>query len=110
MKEIEQEAIAFFRKQMTKREEDWLQIVSVAGHASQSSADIRKFVGPQNEFKSFLVKYPHIFVVRDEYCGLKGKSNEIINVKNKIFSSKILIFKFIRLKQKNKTKNILSKI
>jgi hypothetical protein len=75
MKEIEQEAIAFFRKQMTKREEDWLQIVSVAGHASQSSADIRKFVGPQNEFKSFLVKYPHIFVVRDEYCGLKGKSN-----------------------------------
>lgn len=75
MKEIEQEAIAFFRKQMTKREEDWLPIVSVAGHASQSSADIRKFVGPQNEFKSFLVKYPHIFIVRDEYCGLKGRAD-----------------------------------
>ena len=75
MKEIEQEAIAFFRKQMTKREEDWLQIVSVAGHASQSSSDIRKFVGPQNEFKSFLLKYPHIFFVRDEYCGLKGRAD-----------------------------------
>ena len=75
MKEIEQEAIAFFRKQISKREEDWLPIVSVAGHASQSSSDVRKFVGPQNEFKSFLVKYPHIFVVRDEYCGLKGKAD-----------------------------------
>lgn len=75
MKEIEQEAIAFFRKQISKREEDWLPIVSVAGHASQSSSDVRKFVGPQNEFKSFLVKYPHIFVVREEYCGLKGKAD-----------------------------------
>ncbi|CAF0823229.1 unnamed protein product [Brachionus calyciflorus] len=75
MKEIEQEAIAFFRKQMTKREEDWLPVVSVAGHASQSSSDIRKFVGPQNEFKQFLQKYPHIFVVRDEYCGLKGRAD-----------------------------------
>ena len=75
MKEIEQEAIAFFRKQISKREEDWLPIVSVAGHASQSSSDVRKYVGPQNEFKSFLLKYPHIFVVRDEYCGLKGKAD-----------------------------------
>lgn len=75
MKEIEQEAIAFFRKQISKREEDWLQIVSVAGHASQSSSDIRKFVGPQNEFKQFLLKYPHIFIVRDEYCGLKGRAD-----------------------------------
>lgn len=75
MKEIEQEAIAFFRKQMNKREEDWLPIVSVAGHASQSSSDIRKFVGPQNEFKQFLLKYPHIFVVRDDYCGLKGRAD-----------------------------------
>jgi len=75
MKEIEQEAIAFFRKQISKREEDWLPIVSVAGHASQSSSDVRKYVGPQNEFKSFLLKYPHIFVVREEYCGLKGKAD-----------------------------------
>lgn len=75
MKEIEQEAIAFFRKQMNKREEDWLPIVSVAGHASQSSSDIRKFVGPQNEFKQFLLKYPHIFVVKEEYCGLKGRAD-----------------------------------
>jgi len=75
MKEIEQEAIAFFRKQISKREEDWLPIVSVAGHASQSSSDVRKFVGPQNEFKAFLIKYPNIFIVRDEYCGLKGKAD-----------------------------------
>jgi exonuclease 3'-5' domain-containing protein 1 len=75
MKEIEQEAIAFFKKQMIKREEDWLPIVSVAGHASQSSSDVRKYVGPQNEFKSFLQKYTHVFVVRDEYCGLKGRAD-----------------------------------
>lgn len=75
MKEIEQEAIAFFRKQMSKREEDWLPIVSVAGHASQSSSDVRKYVGPQNEFKNFLVRYPNVFSVRDEYCGLKGKAD-----------------------------------
>ena len=75
MREIEQEAVAFFRKQMGKREEDWLPIVSVAGHASQSSGDVRKFVGPQNEFRAFLLKYPHVFCVRDELCGLRGKAD-----------------------------------
>lgn len=71
MREIEQEAINFFKKQLSKREEEWLPIVSVAGHASQASADVRKYVGPQNEFKVFLGRYPHIFIVRDEFCGLK---------------------------------------
>ena len=71
MREVEQEAIAFFKKQLTKREEEWLPIVSVAGHASQASADVRKYVGPQNEFKGFLARYPHAFVVRDDFCGLK---------------------------------------
>lgn len=76
MREIEQEAINFFKKQLTKREEEWLPIVSVAGHASQASADVRKYVGPQNEFKVFLSRYPHIFIVRDEFCGLKGKADQ----------------------------------
>mgnify|MGYP001090076331 CR=1 FL=1 len=76
MREIEQEAINFFRKQLTKREEEWLPIVSVAGHASQASADVRKYVGPQNEFKIFLLRYPHIFIVRDDFCGLKGKADQ----------------------------------
>jgi hypothetical protein len=71
MREIEQEAINFFKKQLSKREEEWLPIVSVAGHASQASADVRKYVGPQNEFKVFLTRYPTIFVVRDDFCGLK---------------------------------------
>ncbi len=71
MREIEQEAINFFKKQLSKREEEWLPIVSVAGHASQASADVRKYVGPQNEFKIFLLRYPHIFIVRDDFCGLK---------------------------------------
>lgn len=71
MREIEQEAINFFKKQLSKREEEWLPIVSVAGHASQASPDVRKYVGPQNEFKVFLARYPHIFIVRDEFCGLK---------------------------------------
>ncbi|UJR32033.1 hypothetical protein I4U23_019501 [Adineta vaga] len=75
MREIEQEAINFFKKQLTKREEEWLPIVSVAGHASQASADVRKYVGPQNEFKIFLLRYPNIFIVRDEFCGLKGKAD-----------------------------------
>lgn len=76
MREIEQEAINFFKKQLNKREEEWLPIVSVAGHASQASADVRKYVGPQNEFKVFLSRYPHIFVVRDEFCGLKGRADQ----------------------------------
>jgi hypothetical protein len=71
MREVEQEAINFFKKQLTKREEEWLPIVSVAGHASQASADVRKYVGPQNEFKVFLSRYPNIFAVRDEFCGLR---------------------------------------
>ncbi|CAF1595717.1 unnamed protein product [Rotaria sp. Silwood1] len=75
MREIEQEAINFFKKQLFKREEEWLPIVSVAGHASQASADVRKYVGPQNEFKVFLLRYPNIFIVRDEFCGLKGKAD-----------------------------------
>jgi hypothetical protein len=75
MREIEQEAINFFKKQLSKREEEWLPIVSVAGHASQASADVRKYVGPQNEFKVFLSRYPHIFIVRDDFCGLKGKAD-----------------------------------
>ncbi|CAF0922962.1 unnamed protein product [Didymodactylos carnosus] len=76
MKEIEQEAIIFFRKQIQKREEEWLPIVSVAGHASQASCDVRKFVGPQNEFKTFLVRYPQTFIVREDYCGLRGKCDQ----------------------------------
>lgn len=75
MREIEQEAINFFKKQLNKREEEWLPIVSVAGHASQASADVRKFVGPQNEFKVFLLRYPNVFVVREDFCGLKGKAD-----------------------------------
>jgi hypothetical protein len=75
MREIEQEAINFFKKQLSKREEEWLPIVSVAGHASQASADVRKYVGPQNEFKVFLSRYPNIFAVREEFCGLKGKAD-----------------------------------
>jgi len=75
MREIEQEAINFFKKQISKREEEWLPIVSVAGHASQASADVRKYVGPQNEFKVFLSRYPNIFIVRDEFCGLKGRAD-----------------------------------
>ena len=71
MREIEQEAINFFKKQLNKREEEWLPIVSVAGHASQASADVRKYVGPQNEFKVFLLRYPNVFVVREDFCGLK---------------------------------------
>jgi len=76
MREIEQEAINFFKKQLSKREEEWLPIVSVAGHASQASADVRKYVGPQNEFKVFLSRYPNIFIVREEFCGLKGKADQ----------------------------------
>ncbi|CAF2143567.1 unnamed protein product [Rotaria magnacalcarata] len=75
MREIEQEAINFFKKQLSKREEEWLPIVSVAGHASQASADVRKYVGPQNEFKVFLSRYPTIFAVRDDFCGLRGKAD-----------------------------------
>jgi len=81
MREIEQEAINFFKKQLTKREEEWLPIVSIAGHASQASADVRKYVGPQNEFKIFLLRYPNIFIVRDEFCGLKVNRTNFFLIK-----------------------------
>lgn len=89
MREIEQEAINFFKKQLSKREEEWLPIVSVAGHASQASADVRKYVGPQNEFKIFLLRYPNIFIVRDDFCGLK------VNNKNEIQSKKNILLSFL---------------
>lgn len=93
MREIEQEAINFFKKQLTKREEEWLPIVSVAGHASQASADVRKYVGPQNEFKVFLSRYPHIFIVRDDFCGLKVRSSKHL--------SHSFIFRYSRVKPIN---------
>jgi hypothetical protein len=85
MREIEQEAINFFKKQLGKREEEWLPIVSVAGHASQASADVRKYVGPQNEFKTFLSRYPTIFAIRDDFCGLKVRKKQKYLIEIKIY-------------------------
>ena len=35
--------------------------------------DVRKFVGPQTDFKKFLLKYPEVFEVQGEYVALRER-------------------------------------
>ncbi|KAK3103642.1 hypothetical protein FSP39_020706 [Pinctada imbricata] len=68
---IETEAVQYFRGKMLKKGEQWMPINSLAGHLSQASLDIRECVGPQNEFRNWLLKHPLIFDVEGEDVGLK---------------------------------------
>jgi len=70
---VEAEAVNYFKMKMAKKEEKFLPIVSVAGYSSQSSMDVRKFVGPQTDFKKFLLKYPEVFEVQGEYVALRER-------------------------------------
>ena len=70
---VEAEAVNYFKLKMAKKEEKFLPIVSVAGYSSQSSMDVRKFVGPQTDFKKFLLKYPEVFEVQGEYVALRER-------------------------------------
>ena len=49
----------------------WVPIKSLAGHLSQSSPEVRNVVGPQLEFRKWLLRHPHIFEVQGELVGLR---------------------------------------
>lgn len=64
-------AVQFFQQKLIKKEEKWVQICSLAGHLSQAESHIRAAVGPQLDFKKWLLRHPHIFDVQGELVGLK---------------------------------------
>ncbi|CDS40438.1 expressed conserved protein [Echinococcus multilocularis] len=68
---LEAEAVKFFQQRLSRKEERWVPIKSLAGHLSQASAEVRSIVGPQLEFRRFLLKHPHVFEVQGDLVGLK---------------------------------------
>lgn len=67
----ETEAVQYFRNKMIKKGEQWMAIASLAGHLSQAPPEIRECVGPQNEFKQWIMRHPLIFDLRGDMVGLK---------------------------------------
>ena len=67
----EMEAVQFFQTKLVKKEERWVPIRSLAGHLSQASENVRECVGPQLEFRKWLLRHPHIFEVQGELVGLR---------------------------------------
>lgn len=76
---VETEAVQYFRQRMIRKNEmkneRWLPILSLAGHLSQASNDIRECVGPQNQFKEWLERHPLIFDMRSDQVALKDNIN-----------------------------------
>lgn len=68
---MEIEAVKFFQTKLQKRDEKWILIKSLAGHLSQADINIREIVGPQVEFRKFLLRHPHVFEVQGELVSLK---------------------------------------
>uniref|UniRef100_A0AA85JB55 Egal-1 winged helix domain-containing protein n=1 Tax=Trichobilharzia regenti TaxID=157069 RepID=A0AA85JB55_TRIRE len=68
---LESEAVHFFQQKLIKREERWVPIKSLAGHLSQATPEVRAIVGPQLEFRRFLLKHPHVFEVQGELVSVK---------------------------------------
>ena len=66
----EMDAVKYFQGRLLKRDEKWLQINRIAGHLSQAPFHIRNTVGPQLDFRDWLLKHPHIFEVQGELVGL----------------------------------------
>lgn len=67
----ETEAVQYFRSKMLKKGEQWMATASLAGHLSQAPPDIRECVGPQNEFKQWILRHPLIFEIKGDMVGLK---------------------------------------
>ena len=68
---MEMESVRYFQNRLATKDEKWILIKSLAGHLSQASADIRNCVGPQLEFRKWLLRHPHIFEVSGEYVALR---------------------------------------
>ncbi|VDM34628.1 unnamed protein product [Hydatigera taeniaeformis] len=69
----EAEAVKYFQKQISRRNEPWVPIKSLAGHLSQASANIRAVVGPQSDFLYFLLRHPRIFEVQGDLVSLRDE-------------------------------------
>jgi exonuclease 3'-5' domain-containing protein 1 len=67
----EMEAVSYFQNKLAKKEERWVPIKSLAGHLSQAEMEVRNCVGPQLEFRKWLLRHPHIFEVQGELVGLR---------------------------------------
>ena len=67
----EMEAVAFFKNKLIKKGEPWVQIKSLAGHLSQACSEVRNVVGPQIDFKKWVLRHPHIFEVQGDLVGLR---------------------------------------
>ena len=68
---LEMEAVSFFQEKLVRKEERWVQIRSLAGHLSQAKMELREVVGPQLEFRNWLLKHPHIFEVQGDLVGMR---------------------------------------
>jgi len=67
---VEMEAVQFFRAQLARRDDRWVPIKSLAGHLSQTTPEIRNVVGPQLEFRRWLLRHVHIFDVQGDMVAL----------------------------------------
>ncbi|PAA56698.1 hypothetical protein BOX15_Mlig021118g1, partial [Macrostomum lignano] len=67
----ETEAVRFFQTRLSRREDRWVPIKSLAGHLSQAPPEIRAVVGPQAEFARFLARHRHVFELQGELVGLR---------------------------------------
>ena len=67
----EMEASQYFQYKLMKKEERWVPIRSLAGHLSQAALNVRNTVGPQLDFRKWLLRHPHIFEVQGELVGLR---------------------------------------
>lgn len=65
------EAVSYFQQRLSKRDERWIPIKSLAGHISQAPAVVRNAVGPQLDFRNWLLRHPHIFEVQGDNVGLR---------------------------------------
>ncbi|TGZ55275.1 hypothetical protein CRM22_010447 [Opisthorchis felineus] len=74
---LETEAVRFFQQRLLKREERWVPIKSLAGHLSQATPEVRAVVGPQLEFRNFLLRHPHVFEVQGELVSVKDPLGNI---------------------------------
>ncbi|KAL4226799.1 hypothetical protein ACF0H5_014778 [Mactra antiquata] len=72
---VETEAVQYFRQKMIRKGEKWLPVLSLAGHLSQATPDIRECVGPQNQFKEWLERHPLIFDIKGDMVALKDNIN-----------------------------------
>lgn len=74
---METEAVRFFQQKLLKRDERWVQIKSLAGNLSQATPEIRAVVGPQLEFRNFLLKHPQVFEVQGELVSVRDPLRNI---------------------------------